>query len=77
MVLCTLGELQQQDRWMEWTANVFLSKKHEILGKKYTMQDLAMDAGEYDQALGATERKTKGGGTAYFVPKETWEVKGE
>ena len=33
------------------------------------MQNLAMDAGEYDQALGATERKAKGGGAAYFVPE--------
>ena len=69
MVLCTLGELQLQDRWREWAANIFLSKKHEILGKEYTMQNLAMDAGEYDQALGATESRTKGGGAAYFVPE--------
>ena len=33
------------------------------------MQNLAMDAGEFDQALGATERKAKGGGAAYFVPE--------
>ena len=54
VVLCTLAELQNQDRWVEWTAKVFMSKKREILTKNYTMQNLAMDAGEYDQALGAT-----------------------
>ena len=69
VVLCTLAELQQQDRWREWTANVFLSKKGAILGKHYTMQNLAMDAGEYDQALGVTESRNKGGGAAYFVPE--------
>ena len=25
VVLCTLAELQNQDRWREWTANIFLS----------------------------------------------------
>ena len=67
VVLCTLAELQQQDRLREWTANIFLSKKGAILGNKYTMQNLAMDAGEYDQALGATEGRSKG--AAFFVPE--------
>merc|ERR1712150_66804 len=68
VVLCTLAELQHQDRWREWTANIFLQRKGAIIQGKYDMQDLAREAGAYDQALGATEGKSRSSGTAYFVP---------
>ena len=32
VVLCTLSELQHQDRWREWTANIFMAAKRQDHG---------------------------------------------
>ena len=67
-MLSSLAELQSQDKWREWVAHTFMTKKEQILAGQYTMQALATDAGAFDQALGATEGKSRNSGGAFFVP---------